>query len=139
MGQIVGDLLNLGAKWQIIAGANLKGKSLVDLAGTLPADAAECTGGVVDADTPSGELADIKLLNGQILSVYATDTVTAGLKVEVYNLASTIYGNINGTKTLITVAGVKNISSGYAIGRALTGGSAGQLVLVQLHTNQAKS
>jgi hypothetical protein len=139
MSAIVSDLLDLGVRVPggVTAGANLAAHSLVDLAGTIPSSAADCTGGVVVADTASGDLVDVKMGPG-IYAVYATDTVTAGLMVEAYQLASTIYANISGTSTAVTITGVKNISSGYVIGRALTSGVAGDLVLVNMSVSPSK-
>jgi len=137
MGNIIGgDLLDLGVKLQVTAGANLAAKTFVNLAGTVPSSAAVCTGGIVDKDTPSGEVADVKMAPA-VLEVVATGTVTLGAQVEI--LTGTIVCNISGTQTNVTGAGVQDLASGYPVGRALTAGSAGDTVLVQLHTNQAKT
>lgn len=132
-----GDLLDLGARWEVTAGANLAQDTLVDLAGTVPSSAAECTGGVAVTDCASGDTVPLKLLGAGILRIVATGTVTAGLKVEV--LQGTKYANINGTSTSVTIAGVQNVASGYPTGRAITGGSAGDTVLVNTFAQQAKS
>jgi hypothetical protein len=139
MSTVVGDLLDLGVRVPggVTAGANLAAHSLVDLAGTIPSSAADCTGGVVVADTASGDVADVKMAPG-IYAIYAASTVTAGLMVEVLQLASTIYANIAGTSTAVTISGVQNISSGYVIGRALTSGAAGDLVLVNMAVSPSK-
>lgn len=136
MSNVGGDLLNLGAIIQVTAGANLADKTLVDFDGTVPSSAARCTGGVVVKDTASGDYAAVKIPPG-IYEVVATDTVTAGSEVEAYQ--GTVYGNIANVSTAITAAGVKNLASGYPVGRALTGGSAGDTVLVNLYGNQSKS
>lgn len=135
MSNVLGDLLDLGARVPggVTVGANIAAKTFVNIDGTLPASAAACTGGIAASDTPSGQVADVKLPPG-IYAVVATGTVTKGLLVQI--LQGTVYGNISGTKTAITAAGVQNIASGLAVGRAVTGGSAGDIVLVNSTVNQ---
>jgi hypothetical protein len=130
-----GDLLNLGARIRVTVGVNIAAKTFVNLDGTLPNSAAVCTGGIALVDTASGDVADVNVPIGAF-AVVATGTVTAGLMVEL--LQGSVYGNISGTKTAITAAGVQNIASGYPIGRALTGGSAGDTVMIIPTINQAK-
>ena len=135
MSKVVGDLIDLGAHLRITAGANVAAKTLVNLDGTIPASAAVCTGGVANVDCPSGSDLDLKLHPG-IYAVVATGTVTLGGEVE--GLSGSVYGNINGTKTAITATGVQDLASGFKIGRARSAGSAGDIVLIDLYSNQAK-
>jgi len=135
MSNVSGDLLDLGVKLQVTVGANIAAKTLVNADGTLPATADVCTGGVAGGDTPSGEVADVKLAPG-VYAIKATGTVTKGAEVEI--LQGTVVGNISGTQTNITAAGVQDLASGYKIGRAYSAGSAGDTVLVNLYGNQAK-
>jgi hypothetical protein len=132
---VSGDLLDIGARVPggVTVGVNIAAKTFVNIDGTLPSSAAACTGGVAASDTPSGEVADVKLPPG-VYAVRAMGTVTKGLLVEI--LQGSVYGNISGTKTAITAAGVQNISAGFAIGRALTTGASGDTVLVNLSINQ---
>jgi hypothetical protein len=132
------DLFRSGAKLPVTAAANLAAHTFVNIDGTVPASAAECTGGITDSDVVSGEVADLALPIGAF-AVRATGTVTKGLQVELLQDTTTVYGNISGVKTLIACAGVQNIASGYAVGRAYTSGVAGDLVLVIPSVNQAKS
>lgn len=126
---VSGDLLDLGARMPggVTAGANFAAKTFINADGSLPSSAAACTGGITASDVASGDVADVKLPPG-IYAVKATGTVTKGLQVEI--LQGAIYGNINGTSTSITAAGVQNIASGLVVGRALTTGVAGDTVLV---------
>ena len=126
-----GDFLNLGATFQVTAN-NTNGvadKSLLNLDGTVPANGATCTGGVVFKDTANGDYAAVKLPPG-IYEVIFTGTVTAGLPVEV--LVATVKASISGSATDVVAAGVQNHASGVEIGRALTGGSANETGLVSL-------
>jgi len=131
----VSELLDIGAHWpgNITAGVNFAAKTFINADGTLPASAAACTGGVVVSDTASGNDADVKIAPGIYVCV-ATGTVTKGLLVEL--LQASVYGNIAGVQTAITAAGVSVIASGVAIGRAITGGVAGDNVLVNLSVFQ---
>lgn len=133
---VSGDLWEPGTRIQVTAGANLAQATFVDMAGTIPLSAAVCTGGIVLVDTANTAVADVKLPIG-VLRVYATGTVTAGLKVEILQGAK--YANISGTSTSITVSGVQNIVSGYPVGLAITSGVAGDTVLVNMFANQSKS
>lgn len=123
-----GDKLVLNKEY-VTAGANLADKTLIDAAGAVLGNAAALCFGVVEKDTPSGELATVKTTG--ILEVLATGTVTKGANVE--GLQSTRYANISGTSTSITVCGVQDRSAGYALGRALSTGVAGDTVLVELY------
>lgn len=125
-----------GDKWiknkeNVTAAANLAAKTFVTVAGAVPASAAGVFYGVVEADTPNGQIAVVKT---GIIEVVATGTVTKGGKVEL--LQGTVYGNISGTSTAITAAGVQDIASGYPVGLALTGTTTvGDTVLVEIFTN----
>jgi len=123
-----GDKLVLNKEY-VTAGANLADKTLVTVAGAVLSSAAALCYGVVEKDTPSGELATVK--TSGILEVLATGTVTKGANVE--GLTSTRYGNINGTSTSIACCGVQDIAAGYAVGRALSTGVVGDTVLVELY------
>lgn len=121
-----------GDKWvsqkmQVTAAANLVDKTLVTIAGAVPANAANTAIGVVDKDTPNTYLADIKFGVGSILEVIATGTVTAGNWVEALSAATFTTQQT----TNVTGAGVQNYNSGYPVGRAITGGSANDTVLVE--------
>lgn len=121
-----GDKLVL-SKMQITAAANLVDKTLVTIAGAVPANAANTAFGVVERDTLNADLAAVKFGTGSVLEVIATGTVTAGNWVEVLGATFT-------TKdaTAVPGAGVQNVASGYIVGRAITGGSANDTVLVEL-------
>ena len=136
--QVSGDFIDLGAHWpgNITTTANIAANSFVNADGSVPANAAECTGGVCNVDTASGDYADVKIPPG-IYRVIATGTVTKGLLVEI--LQASVSGNIAGTLTAITAAGVQNIASGKVVGRALTTGASGDTVFVNLAVNSAKS
>ena len=131
-----GDLLNLGVKQPITAAANLAALTFVNKDGTVPASAAAVTGGVIEVDTPSGDTADVKMPPG-VYKVLATGVVTDGIEVEILQNTTTVYGNINGVKTLITCAGVSTIASGKVIGRACSSGFAGDAVLVDVYGSQS--
>lgn len=130
-----GDMFVIGTL-PLATAANLAGKSLITVAGAAPANAARAVFGVISRDTPSGDLADVKL-PGSIVEVIATGAVTKGAQVEV--LQGTVYANINGTSTSTTSAGVQDLASGYPIGLALTGSDAYGTVQVLLYGNQGKS
>ncbi len=121
-------------KKNVTSTANLCAKSLVTFAGAVPANAANSVLGVVEQDTKSGEVATVKV-PPSVVEVIATGTVTAGAYVEV--LTASIYGNIDGTSTAITAAGVQDQADGYSIGKAYTGGSANDTVLIALLETQA--
>lgn len=113
----------------VTAAANLADKTFVNANGAVPANAAKCTGGVVEKDTKNTDYATVKI--GGILEVLATGTVTAGAFVEI--LTASVYGNIDGTSTAITAAGVQDATSTNAIvGKAITGGVVNETVLVQI-------
>jgi hypothetical protein len=114
--------------------ANLCAKSLVTFAGAVPANAANSVLGVVSQDTKSGDVATVKV-PPSVVEVIATGTVTAGAYVEV--LTASIYVNIDGTSTAITAAGVQDQADGYSVGKAYTGGSANDTVLIALLETQA--
>jgi len=116
--------------------ANLAGKSFITAAGAAVANAANSVFGVIAADTPSGDIANVKIAPS-IVEVIATGTVTKGGKVEV--LQATVAANINGTSTNTTSAGVQDLASGYPIGKALTAGVANDTVLVALFLNDGKT
>lgn len=116
--------------------ANLAGKSLITAAGAAVANAANRVFGVLATDTPSGDVATVKIVPS-IVEVIATGTITKGGQVEV--LTATVVANINGTATNTTSAGVTNLASGYPIGVALTDGVANDTVLVALSLNNAKT
>lgn len=136
MANNVGGDIWCPAKLYVTAAANLAGKSLVDAAGAAIANAANSVFGVLESDTKSGDYGTVKLPPGMV-EVLATGTVTKGGKVEV--LQATVYANIDGTSTTTTSAGVQNLSAGYPIGKALTGGVANDTVVVSLFLNDAKT
>jgi hypothetical protein len=135
--QVGGDGLDLGARVPggVLSTANLAAKTLVNMDGSVPASAADCTGGVAASDVASGDSVDLKIPPG-IYAIVAGGAVTAGLEVEILQLS--VYGNINGVKTAITAAGVVNIASGYVIGRALTSGVLYDTVLVNVSVSPSK-
>ncbi len=124
-----GDKLVLNKEY-VTSTQNLCDKTLVTVAGAAPAAAAGGSYGVVEKDTKSGDLATIKNGIGSFLEILATGTVTAGARVEAY-VVSTV-ANIDGTATAVTTAaGVMDLASGFPVGIAHTGGSAGSTVLVE--------
>lgn len=134
---VAGNFLNLGSRVPggVTVGVNIAAGTFVNIDGTLPNSAAVCTGGVCQVDTPSGQIAEVAIPPGSY-RVIATGTVTLGLMVEL--LQGTVTGNISGTSTAITAAGVQNVASGYPVGRALTSGVAGDSVLVNVSISQVK-
>lgn len=116
--------------------ANLAAKSLITAAGAAVANAANSVYGVITADTKSADSASVKIAPS-IVEVIATGTVTAGGKVEV--LTATVVANIDGTATNTTSAGVKDLASGYPIGKAYSSGVANDTVLVGLFLNDGKT
>jgi len=117
-------------KEYITAAQNLCDKSLVCVTGSAPAAAAGGSYGVVEKDTKSGDIATVKNGIGSFLEILATNTVTAGARVEAY-VVSTV-AVIDGTSTAVTTcAGVMDLASGFPVGIAHTGGSAGSTVLVE--------
>ena len=135
---VSGIALDLGARfpYPVTAGANIAADSFVNADGTVPANAADCTGGVAMADTANGDYVDVLIPPG-IVRVKATGTVTKGLLVEILQASFTC--NIAGVATAVTAAGVQNTSAGKIVGRALTTGVANDTVLVNLAVNSAKS
>ena len=115
---------------QVTAGANLPGKTLVTLGGAVPANGANTAFGVVAVDTASGDYVGAKF---GVVEVIATGTVTAGGFVETLQ-AATFTMNVAGTATASqTGCGVQDVqSANYQVGRALTGGSANDTVLVNM-------
>ena len=112
-------------KLQVTAAANLVDKTLVCANGAVPANVANTAWGVCERDTASGDYATLKK---GVVEVIATGTVTAGNYVEV--LLSTFTTK---DTTGVSGAGVQNLtSSNYCCGRAKTGGSANDTVLVDL-------
>jgi hypothetical protein len=113
---------------QVTAAANLVGLTLVNANGAVPANAAKCTGGVVQTDVASGDYGTIAYGTGSIVKVLATGTVTEGGFVEV--LLSTFTTK---DTTGVSGAGVQDASSTNAIvGKAQTGGSVNDTVLIEL-------
>ena len=118
-----------GDKWikdkeQITAAANLVDKTFVNANGAVPANAAKCTGGVVERDTANADYATIKT---GIVEVIATGTVTAGNFVEILTSTFTTKDT-----TGVTGAGVQDATSTNAIvGKAITGGSVNDTVLIE--------
>jgi hypothetical protein len=127
-----GDKLVLN-KMQITAAANLVDKTFVTIGGAVPANAANAAFGVVERDTANGDYATVKFGAGSVLEVVATGTVTAGGYVQ------GLLGSFT-TKdsTAVPGLGVNDIGSGYVIGKAITGGSANDTVLVELISMQVK-
>lgn len=121
---------------QVTTSADLAGKSLITAGGAAASNASAGVFGVIAKDTPSGDVADVKIAPS-IVEVIATGTVTAGNMVEV--LQGTVNANINGTSTSTTSAGVTNLASGYPVGKALTSSDVYGTVLVALIVNQVKS
>lgn len=113
---------------QVTATANLVDKTFVDIGGGVPANSAKCTGGVVKGDTLSGDFATLKHGVGSQLEVIATGAVTAGAFVEILTSTFTTKDT-----TGVTGAGVKDATStNVFVGRALTGGSTNDTVLIEL-------
>jgi hypothetical protein len=118
-----------GDKWikdkeGVTAAANLVDKTFVNANGAVPANAEKCTGGVVERDTASGDYATYKT---GIVEVIATGTVTAGNFVEILTSTFTTKDT-----TGVTGAGVQNATStNLCVGRAITGGSANDTVLIE--------
>ena len=118
-----------GDKWikdkeQITAAANLVDKTFVNANGAVPSSAAKCTGGVLERDTAN---ADFGIIKTGIVEVIATGAVTAGNFVEILTSTFTTKDT-----TGVTGAGVQDATSTNAIvGKAITGGSANDTVLVE--------
>lgn len=128
MANYVGGDKYIVTREYVTAAANLVDKTFVNANGAVPANAAKCTGGVVEKDTTSGELATIKTGTGSILEVIATGTVTQGNFVEILTSTFTTKDT-----TGVTGAGVQDATSTNAIvGKAHTGGSVNDTVLIEL-------
>ena len=112
----------------ITAAANLADKTFVNANGAVPANAAKCTGGVVQGDTANADYATVCVGTGSILEVRATGTVTAGNFVEV------LLGTFTTKDTTgVSGAGVQDAASTNAIvGKAHTGGVVNETVLIEL-------
>ncbi len=121
----------VAAKYRVTAGANLAKNSLVNIGGTVPANNAVCTGGKVMNDCASGDYVEVAL-PPSIVAVIAAGTVTAGAYQEVLQATG-----VTKDSATCTYAGVQDRTGSYkVVGRAITGGSAGDLVLVQLQVYQ---
>jgi hypothetical protein len=128
MPNYVGGDKNVVTTQYVTAAANLVAKTFVNANGAVPANAAKCTGGVLATDTANTELGTIKLGAGSIVEVRATGTVTAGGFVEILTSTYTTQQT-----TGVTGAGVQDATSTNAIvGKAHTGGSVNDTVLVEL-------
>jgi len=118
-----------GDKWiedkeQITAAANLVDKTFVNIDGTVPANAAKCTGGVLERDIAVNDYGIVKT---GIVEVIATGTVTAGNFVEILTSTFTTKDT-----TGVTGAGVQNATTtNIFVGQALTSGSVNDTVLVR--------
>jgi hypothetical protein len=128
MANYVGGNKNVVNTKQVTAAANLVGWTFVNANGAVPANAAKCTGGVVQTDVASGDYGTIVYGQGSIVKVLATGTVTEGAFVEV--LLSTFTTK---DTTGVSGAGVQDATSVNAIvGKAQTGGVVNETVLVEL-------
>jgi hypothetical protein len=113
---------------EVTAAANLVAHTFVNANGAVPANAAKCTGGVVQTDVLSGDYGSIAYGTGSVVKVLATGTVTDGNFVEILTSTFTTKDT-----TGVTGAGVQDASSTNAIvGKAQTGGSVNDTVLVEL-------
>lgn len=113
---------------EVTAAANLVGLTFVNANGAVPANAAKCTGGVIQTDVTNGDYGKIATGTGSIVKVIATGTVTAGNFVEILTSTFTTKDT-----TGVTGAGVQDATSTNAIvGKAKTGGSVNDTVLVEL-------
>ncbi len=113
---------------QVTAAANLVGMTFVNANGAVPANAAKCTGGVVQTDVTSGDLGTIAYGTGSLLKVIATGTCTEGGFAEILTSTFTTKDT-----TGVTGAGVQDASSTNAIvGKFQTGGSVNDTVLVEI-------
>lgn len=113
---------------EVTAAANLVAWTFVNANGAVPANAAKCTGGVVQTDVTSGDYGSIAYGTGSVVKVLATGTVTEGGFVEILTSTFTTKDT-----TGVTGAGVQDATSTNAIvGKAQTGGSVNDTVLVEL-------
>ena len=119
-------------KKQVTAAANLVDKTLVCANGAVPANGANTAWGVLERDTANGDYATLK--RGTV-AIIATGTVTEGGYVEV--LLSTFTTK---DTTGVSGAGVQDVSStDYIVGRAVTGGSVNDTVLIDLYDKASKN
>lgn len=113
---------------EVTAAANLVAWTFVNANGAVPANAAKCTGGVVQTDVTNADYGSIAYGTGSVVKVLATGTVTEGGFVEILTSTFTTKDT-----TGVTGAGVQDSSSANAIvGKAQTGGSVNDTVLVEL-------
>jgi hypothetical protein len=113
---------------EVTAAANLVAWTFVNANGAVPANAAKCTGGVVQTDVLSGDYGSIAYGTGSVVKVIATGTVTDGGFVEILTSTFTTKDT-----TGVTGAGVQDASStNVIVGKAQTGGSVNDTVLVEL-------
>jgi hypothetical protein len=113
---------------EVTAAANLVAWTFVNANGAVPANAAKCTGGVVQTDVTNADYGSIAYGTGSVVKVLATGTVTEGGFVEILTSTFTTKDT-----TGVTGAGVQDSSSTNAIvGKAQTGGSVNDTVLVEL-------
>lgn len=113
---------------QVTAAANLVGMTFVNANGAVPANAAKCTGGVVQTDVTNAELGTIVYGTGSVVKVIATGTCTEGSFAEILIGAFTTKDT-----TSVNGAGVQDAASTNAIvGKFQTGGSVNDTVLVEL-------
>jgi hypothetical protein len=116
----------------VTAAANLVDKTLVCANGTVPSNAANTAYGVLERDTADGDLATLKY---GIVEVIATGTVTEGAYQEVLTSTFTTKDD-----TGVTGAGVQDVTStDYIVGRALTGGSVNDTVLINMLDKASKN
>jgi hypothetical protein len=132
MANYVGGDKFIVEKKQVTAAANLVDKTLVCANGAVPANGANTAWGVLERDTANGDYAALK--RGTV-AVIATGTVTEGGYVEV--LLSTFTTK---DTTGVSGAGVQDVSStDYIVGRAVTGGSVNDTVLIDLYDKASKN
>jgi hypothetical protein len=128
MANYVGGNKNVVNTKQVTAAANLVGWTFVNANGAVPANAAKCTGGVVQTDVTNADYGTIVYGTGSIVKVLATGTVTEGAFVEILTSTFTTKDT-----TGVTGAGVQDSSATNAIvGKAVTGGVVNETVLVEL-------
>ena len=132
MANYVGGDKNVLDKTLVTAAANLVDKTFACINGAVPANGANTAWGVVERDTASGDYATLKK---GVVEVIATGTVTAGGYLQI--LLSTFTTK---DTTGVSGAGVVDIdSTNYCCGRALTGGSVNDTVLVDTYDKAYKN
>lgn len=132
MANYVGGDKSVLDKSYVTAAANLVDKTFVAANGAVPANGANTAYGVVERDTANGDLATVKK---GIVAVIATGTVTAGAYVQILTSTFTTKDT-----TGVTGAGVVDIdSTNYACGRAVTGGSVNDTVLIDTYDKSYKN